>query len=313
MKKIVLAALAALASSAGPALAADMVAKARPVVAAPVPAWDIAFGSAIVSDYNFRGISQSNRRPSVSAYFEPRYNINPNLQAYVGLAGNSISFPNSPSAEIDIYGGLRSTLGALTLDVGAWYYWYPGGQAHDGLTAATPFLPNGNGIYAKVDFWEVYGKVGYAFNDNFSVGANLFYSPSWLNTGAPGTYLSGTSKYLFPALANGVQFYTSGEVGHYWIGSTKVDGAVFAFPVNLPDYTTWNVGVGWTYKVFTVDLRYYDTDLSKENCNILSADHTATGGGVVSPANPLGNQSKWCGAAFVAKLAVDLTLNTNIK
>jgi hypothetical protein len=31
--------------------------------------------SALMSDYNFRGITQSNHKPSVAAYFEPRYNI----------------------------------------------------------------------------------------------------------------------------------------------------------------------------------------------------------------------------------------------
>ena len=46
--------------------------------AAPVtPVWDVAFGGAIMTDYNFRGISQSDRRPSETAYIEPRFNITP--------------------------------------------------------------------------------------------------------------------------------------------------------------------------------------------------------------------------------------------
>src|SRR3954471_15362217 len=100
MKKIVLSmvAVSALASSA---LAADMVVKA-PVAPPPNP-WDIAFGGAVMSDYNFRGISQSNRKPSVNAYFEPRYNINESLQLYAGVGGYSIAFPNNAAAEIDFY------------------------------------------------------------------------------------------------------------------------------------------------------------------------------------------------------------------
>ena len=47
-------------------------------------------GSSIASDYIFRGITQSNHKPSVSAYFEPRYNVTKDLQLYVGLAGASI-------------------------------------------------------------------------------------------------------------------------------------------------------------------------------------------------------------------------------
>ncbi|HWI29055.1 MAG TPA: hypothetical protein VN668_18915, partial [Stellaceae bacterium] len=76
MKKMVLLATA-LAMVSGSALAADMPVKA--MKAPPPPAfepWDIAFGSALMSDYVFRGITQSNHKPSVAAYFEPRYNIN---------------------------------------------------------------------------------------------------------------------------------------------------------------------------------------------------------------------------------------------
>jgi hypothetical protein len=50
----------------------------------PPPAfepWDFAFGSALMNDYIFRGVTQSNHKPSVAAYFEPRYNLNKDLQA----------------------------------------------------------------------------------------------------------------------------------------------------------------------------------------------------------------------------------------
>src|SRR3954469_7103962 len=111
MKKLVLLATA-LAMVSGSALAADMVVKAAK--APPPPAfepWDIAFGSAIMNDYVFRGITQCNHKDSVAAYFEPRYNINKNTPLYIGLSGESISFPNRAAAEIDIYGGIRPTIG----------------------------------------------------------------------------------------------------------------------------------------------------------------------------------------------------------
>src|SRR6185437_12927122 len=152
MKKVVLA-LAVAAFSASSAFAADLPVKAKPV-AAPVSPFDIAFGSALTSDYLFRGITQSNHKPSVNAYFEPRYNINADNQLYVGIAGNSISFPNRAAAEVDLYGGWRPTIGKLALDFGGWYYWYPGGScfnaAQGGACAAnadaiTGGLPiNGN-------------------------------------------------------------------------------------------------------------------------------------------------------------------------
>src|ERR1700712_3709452 len=137
MKKLVLLATA-LTLVSGSAFAADMRLKA---VKAPPPVafdpWDIAFGSAIMNDYIFRGVTQSNHKPSVSVYFEPRYNVTKDFQLYVGVAGESISFPNRAAAEIDAYGGARLTVGAWAFDAGLWGYLYPGGTCHYG--AATDF------------------------------------------------------------------------------------------------------------------------------------------------------------------------------
>jgi hypothetical protein len=73
------------------------------------------------------------------------------------------------------------------------------------------------------------------------------------------------------------------------------------------------VGVGWTWKVFTVDLRYIDTDLSKANCNAFTGDHTASFSPAGINAINFGNQSNWCSGRFVARLSADLTVNTNLK
>ena len=111
MKKVVLS-VVALAASMAPALAADLVKKPPvPAVVAPAAApspWDIAFGGVITTDYNFRGISQSNNGPSVGAYIEPQFNTGFGT-LYVGLAGYSIDWPSAPqfgftdpSAEIDL-------------------------------------------------------------------------------------------------------------------------------------------------------------------------------------------------------------------
>ena len=129
--KVALSVAAALAfAAAAPAIAADMPVKAKKVavVEAPSP-WDIAFGGAIMNDYVWRGVTQSGHKPSVAAYFEPRYNIDPNWQLYAGLSGESIKFANNAAAEIDFYGGVRPTNGPVAIDVGDWDYYYPGGTS----------------------------------------------------------------------------------------------------------------------------------------------------------------------------------------
>jgi len=332
MKKLALLATA-LAMVSGSALAADMPVKA---VKAPPPApfepWDIAFGSAIMNDYIFRGITQSNHKPSVTAYFEPRYNVTKDVQLYVGTSFESISFPNRAAAEVDVYGGARVTLGAFAFDVGAWGYLYPGGTCHYGGGATTDFagvplsnecqinaLLNTNVIKKDLSFFEVYGKVNYTFNDNFSMGGNVYYTPSFLNSGAPGTYASVVGKAIAPSAwfgTSGIGMYVSGEFGRQWLGTSDSFYGTALFPngINYADYNTWNIGIGFTYKVFTLDLRYSDTDLSKGDCSVFTGAFNAqVGTTTVTGNNPFGNSSNWCGAAGIVKLSADLTAMTNLK
>ena len=230
MKKFLLTAVAAVAL-ATPALAADMKVKAPAAPEAPPSPWDVAFGGGLTSDYIFRGITQSNHRPSVTAYFEPRYNVTKDLQYYVGISGESISFPNRAAAEIDIYGGFRPTFGPLALDFGVWYYWYPGGQCFNGSTApvfgldclANGYLPiNGNVIKRDLSFVEGYAKGTFTVNDQVAYNGSVWYSPSVLNSGAPGTYVTLGAKFTAPtsAMPEGWGFYLSGEAGHWFLGTS---------------------------------------------------------------------------------------------
>ena len=90
---------------------------------------------------------------------------------------------------------------------------------------------------------------------------NVYYAPDWLNTGAEGTYCRGTAKFTLPALGSPTDWgaYVSGEVGHV-TGPRHHRPPFFGTRSICPDYTYWNVGFGFTYKVFTLDLRYHDTD-----------------------------------------------------
>jgi uncharacterized protein Gcw-chp len=355
MKKLVLAAAALAVTSgaalnAGSALAADMPVKAKKIVApAPFDPWDLAFGAAIMNDYIFRGITQSNHKPSVAVYFEPRYNVTKDLQLYAGIAGESISFPNRAAAEIDFYGGIRPTFGIFAFDIGAWGYIYPGGQCFgaQGLVPAPTNSCGGdidfgvpgvgglpiNGNFAKknASFYEVYGKVNIAVTDQFTVGLNEYYSPNFLNLGAWGNYASITGKWTAPSTAfgtSGIGMYVSGEFGRQWLGTSdafygttvaSAFGGPFPNGIPEPSYNTWNVGVGFTYKVFTLDIRYSDTNLSKGDCNAFTSDYSTTnfGPGNVTKINP-GNGtsafgSSWCGAAGIVKLSADLTAMSNLK
>ena len=104
MKKLTIAAIAAFALSL-PVPLRRPICRSRP---SRSPRRSLRLGTSrsvrpIASDYIFRGVTQSNHKPSVAAYFEPRYNVNKDLQLYAGIGGASIGFPNRAAAEIDFY------------------------------------------------------------------------------------------------------------------------------------------------------------------------------------------------------------------
>jgi len=304
MRDIVIKSLAgagvfALALS-GQALAADLPVKgkAAPVAAAPAtPDFDIAFGGSIASDYIFRGVTQSNHGASGSAYFEPHYK-----EFYIGIAGSGINWPsscgtyclNSPSAEVDLYGGWRPTLGKWSFDFGNIYYLYP----HN----TSPGFPN---YGFTSDFDELYAKATLAVTDALSIGGAFYYSPNLLNYHKDSQYYEINAKYTVPSsyLAKDWGAYLSGAWGRFNVqgGPTTFalntgPGGNTSGPFSIPSYSTWNVGGGFTYKVFTLDLRYSDTNLSSTQCiQFWNADPnvaTSVGG--------------WCRGAFAAKLSFDL-------
>jgi hypothetical protein len=304
MKSYGLAAvLAATAISTG-AFAADLTTQAPPPPApASTDGFDYAFGGKLQSDYISRGITQTDHGPGATAYGELRYNLG-NTQFYAGTQIWSTRLPTDPAAEVDLYGGVRETIGPVTVDAGAIYYEYPDNR--------TQYFVNGLGFTcvnantcagvpttaADPSYLEIYAKPTWTVNDMLTLGANLYYSPNWTNVHANETYLSGTAKITLPA-----NFSVSGEFGHEFLGTSSV-----AFgPTKYVSYDTWNAGISYAFKVFTLDVRYYDTNLSKAACYINSSDPHGNIPGTVAT-----GVSNWCGSRVMVSLSADLT-SANLK
>ncbi len=281
MKKTSIA-LLAFALTGGVASAADLGKKKAPAPAPVVVSpWDFTVGAGLTTNYLFRGISQSNNGASVNANAELRYTFNNTWAAYVGTAGSSIKLTDvdqSPSLELDMLGGVRGTFGNLSTDVGAIAYIYPNYST-----------PSAFGVFpTNPTFYEGYVKLGYNITETFNVGANVNYSPSFLDTGATGTYVSGTAKWTLP-----MDFALSGEFGRQFFGTTdRTHGHVA-----LPDYNYWNAGVSYGYKFATLDLRYHGTDLSKTECAAI----TGPTGRITA------TTSKYCGSTVVGTISFALS------
>ncbi|MBA5690199.1 TorF family putative porin [Rugamonas apoptosis] len=93
--------------------------------AAPTPDWTNTGNVTLVSDYLFRGVSQTQGHPTVQANLDFTHASG----LYLGLFGSGVShaaYNNGSGSEIDLYGGYRYPLNAdSNIDAGLVTYWYP--------------------------------------------------------------------------------------------------------------------------------------------------------------------------------------------
>jgi uncharacterized protein (TIGR02001 family) len=286
MKKVVLSVVAALAmTAAAPAFAADMPVKAAPAAPAAAPSpWDVAFGTAFTTNYDLRGVSQSNRKPAVQGYFELDYTATDWLKLYAGVWGSSL-WTGFADAEFDLTAGARFTWGNFGLDVGYIQYEYPGG-----------------GVNFVGSFGEEYVKPSYKFADWLTVGAvfeignNNFNDKDsagiWVGD-AHHYYYSGNAVITLPAslIPGPVTVSINPEIGYEYYSSGVNANLGFSSD------TYWDVGVDFNYKAITLDLRWWDTNISNP---------TPTHGAQCLNA---GSTTNYCGSTFVATLKFDTTLS----
>lgn len=106
-----------------------LVCSAAPDAApAPTPDWTTTGNASLVSDYLFRGISQTQHRPTWQVTLEAAHKSG----VYLGSFGSGVSnaaYSNGSGAEIDLYGGWRHAFSANSgLDLGLVTYWYTNAQ-----------------------------------------------------------------------------------------------------------------------------------------------------------------------------------------
>jgi uncharacterized protein (TIGR02001 family) len=184
----------------------------------------------IASEYIYRGIGQTNRKPALQGGFDYAHSSG----VYVGLWGSNVSWLSdgnsdvSSSLEIDVYGGYRGSFASdFSYDVGVLTYNYPG------------TFPAG---YTDADTTEVYGSLGWKW-----ISAKYSYS----TTNLFGFSDSKGSDYLEvnAAFDLGNGFGVSGHAGHQKI-KNNTDYS----------YTDWKVGGTYDVGYGVVGLAYVSTN-----------------------------------------------------
>ncbi|MEK9644371.1 MAG: TorF family putative porin [Alphaproteobacteria bacterium] len=228
-------------------IAAAMIALSAPQAAEPLvdeKAFPGEFSAnvALVSEYYFRGISQTDDTPAVQGGFDWSVPVSKNgLSFYLGIWGSNVDFNevsgvDGASLEADVYGGLSGSIGDVGWDVGVIYYAYPGAASN-----------------LNYDFWE--GAIALSYDFGYaSATASVNYSPD--NFGASG-------EAWYPKLALDVpvgKYLTlSAHVAKQYIEKNSVFGQ--------PDYVDWSVGGTVNAAGFDLNLTYSDTDLSSSECS----------------------------------------------
>jgi uncharacterized protein (TIGR02001 family) len=204
-------------------------------IAAPAFAEDsphtVSANVGFVSDYQYRGWSQTNEKMALQGGFD--YSHSSGL--YAGVWGSNVSWIKDgysdadSSLEVDIYGGYGMELGPIGLDVGLLQYYYPGSSVSD------PSQPSFNTLEGYVGAsWEFLSlKYSYSFTNLFGIADSK--GSSYIDLGA---------EYEV-----GAGFTVAAHVGRQFI--THQDG----------DYNDWKIGVSKDVLGFTVGLDYVDTDV----------------------------------------------------
>jgi len=205
MKSILAVLAATLATSALPAMAADEA----PAEPAAAPADPLSFNLSVTSDYRYRGISQTRRKPALQGGADYAFDSG----FYVGTWLSTIKWIKDAggkgSVEWDIYGGYKTEVAkGLTLDVGVLQYEYVNNKLGDVEGWANA---NTTEIYGALTFGPVTAKYSHSLT-------NLF-----------GTVDSKNSGYLdvSAALDVGGGFTLTPHVGHqtvkHWSAGSYTD------------------------------------------------------------------------------------------
>ena len=233
-------------------VAAALVAPGLAAAADPSP---LTGNASLVSDYRFRGISQTYLGPAIQGGADYAHSSG----FYVGNWNSSVSslvFNGGSGIEMDFYGGWKKSIGDLGIDVGTIYYYYPRSEFQSS---------SGN---AKFDNWEVYvgaswkwlsGKFYYAVSDYFGLSREQSAGGYWSNRDNGGALLGSTSDssgtwYLDLTATVPVNKELS-IVAHY--GMLEVN------KYSELDYKDWKLGVTYDLNGWVLGAAYVDTNADK--------------------------------------------------
>jgi uncharacterized protein (TIGR02001 family) len=129
---------------------------------APEPDYTLTGNMTLISDYRFRGFTQTDYGPALQGGFDFAHKSG----FYLGNWNSNVLSPlyTGASLEMDFYGGYKGSFGDIGYDVGAIYYYYP----KSGKNAPNSKIDNTE-VYFGLSYGPVSGKLYYATSDYFDL------------------------------------------------------------------------------------------------------------------------------------------------
>lgn len=183
---------------------------------------NLSWNAGIVSDYVFRGISQSNRDVAFQGGVDYAFG---DSGFYAGAWGSNVDFQDvlGPNIEVDLYVGYNTDItDNVNFDLMLTRYTYHGSESG----------------FGNVDYNELISKVALKDVGTLTVG----YTNDYGNSGENVTYVN---------LGN------SWDLG----GEYTLNAGFGRTLSDFGDYNDWNVGVSKSFKGIEFGLNYYDTNL----------------------------------------------------
>lgn len=245
----VAACLAVVAIMAAPATAM------APEAAETTPAFRVSGSAGLVSDYRFRGVSQSDEDAAVQASLT----LSHRSGAYAGLWVSNLAGWGSfggPDLELDLIAGYRLPVADGTLDLGLTWYTYPGGAG-------------------RTDFVEPYARVSGTLGP-VSLLAGVAYAPAQVALGNwsatpqsrigdrdDNLYLWGDAAAGVPGTPVTVKAHIGYSDGNPGLGPNGTSVA----PTGT--YWDWLIGADVVFGPVTLGIAYTDTGIGETSARYL--------------------------------------------
>ena len=225
------------------------------------PAITINGTATVVSDYRFRGISQTDRNFAVQGSLTVSHASGFYATVWGSSVDDYVTASGQSNQEIDLIVGFKKTFGSATFDIGALYYVYPKTRLA--------------GDKSSSDFIEPYLAISGTAGP-VTAKATVNWAPKQkalaLDQGASGLLPSQDNVYIagdFSAAVPTTPLSLTAHIGHTFGPSWLSIGN---------EYTDWGVGATLTYKALTLGVQYVDTD----GDFITPSGKNASKGGVVA-------------------------------